>query len=186
MIKINEHKFMFSQEQIQERVKCLGKEITNEYFGDRPLVMVCVLKGASVFFSDLLRSIDMPVHTEFITASSYKEGTKSTGNVKLVYDFEREIKDENILIVEDIIDSGLTIAKICDVMMNGWPSSITVCSLLRKDKERDLDLPHISYVGFDNISKTEFVVGYGMDYVGGYRNLPYIISLDQTEGRDII
>ena len=169
------HKVLFSQEQIQRRVRSLAKEINRDYC-DTNLVMVCVLKGATPFFSDLLKHIKGPVHVEYMSASSYKGGTKSTGKVNIECKFEKSLKGSHVLIVEDIIDSGLTIGRVYEKIQSQEPYSLTICSLLYKIRDRKISTPYINYNGFD-VQKSDFVVGYGMDYRGLYRNLPYIVKL---------
>lgn len=161
---------MITQEQLQARIAELGAEITEAYRG-RPLVLVCVLKGSFVFTSDLMRHIDLPLRVDFLGTRSYGEGTESTGVVQITQDLSRPIEGEHVLIVEDIVDTGLTIAHLLDLLHTRRPASIKVCSLLHKPARARVQIS-IDYLGFTIEDK--FVVGYGMDWAERYRNMPYI------------
>jgi hypoxanthine phosphoribosyltransferase len=161
---------MITQEQLQARTAELGAEITEAYRG-RHLVLVCVLKGSFVFTSDLMRHIDLPLRVDFLGTRSYGEGTESSGIVQIIHDLSRPIEGEDVLIVEDIVDTGLTIAHLLDLLRTRRPASIKVCSLLHKPARARVQI-HIDYLGFTIEDK--FVVGYGMDWAERYRNLPYI------------
>ncbi len=161
---------LLSREQIAQRVKELGECIRRDFEGKKPL-MVCILKGSVVFFSDLIRSVDMPLEIEFMTASSYGSATVSSGEVKVVGALDEKIRDRHVILVEDIIDSGRTIAYIKADMLNKGVKSLTVCTLLDKPSRRVSDVQP-DYTGFE--VPDAFVVGYGLDYNEHYRNLPYI------------
>ncbi|NUP14360.1 MAG: hypoxanthine phosphoribosyltransferase [Polyangiaceae bacterium] len=161
---------LISEEDIAARVKELGRQITEEYRG-RNLVLVCVLKGSFVFTSDLARAIDLPMRIEFLGVRSYGEGTTTSGVVQITQDLSRPIEGEDILIVEDIIDTGLTIAHLLDLFRTRRPNSIKVCALLHKPSRTRIQVP-IDYLGFT--IKDAFVVGYGLDWAEKYRNLPSI------------
>jgi len=156
--------------EIQTRVRELGEAITRDYQG-RPLVLVCVLKGAAPFFVDLIRAIDLPLHMDFIAISSYGASTKSSGVVRFLKDLDSPIAGKDVLIVEDIVDTGLTLRYILDNLATRQPASIKVCGLLLKDRERAQDIT-VHYVGFHIPDK--FVVGYGLDFAERYRNLDYV------------
>lgn len=165
-------KTLFSDEQIKKRVQDLGHQISQDYQGE-PIVVIGVLKGAVVFMADLIRTIQAPIELEFMGVSSY-EGTASTGHVKINHDLSRDVHDCHVLIVEDIIDTGLTIDYLINLIKVRGPKSIKVCSLLSKPESYQMQHP-IDYVGFE-ITK-EFVVGYGLDLDGKYRELPEILQL---------
>ncbi len=161
---------LFSEEELQKKVAELGADITEEYRG-KDLLIVTVLKGAVVFLADLMRKIDTPAEIDFMVVSSYGAGTKSSGVVKIVKDLDVPLKDRHILIVEDILDSGLTLSYIKGILQDRGPASIRIATLLDKPARRKADLK-ADYVGFE--VPDEFVVGYGLDYDEKYRNLPYI------------
>jgi hypoxanthine phosphoribosyltransferase len=166
---------MISREQIQERVTELGAQIAADY-RDKNLVLVCVLKGSFVFTADLARAIDAPMRIEFLGVRSYGEGTSSSGVVQITQDLSRPIEGEDILLVEDIVDTGLTIAHLLDLFRTRRPNSIRVCTLLHKPARTRIQVP-IDYLGFTIEDK--FVVGYGLDWAEKYRNLP---SISVVEG----
>jgi hypoxanthine phosphoribosyltransferase len=161
---------MISREQIQARVTELGAQIAADY-RDKNLVLVCVLKGSFVFTADLARAIDAPMRIEFLGVRSYGEGTSSSGVVQITQDLSRPIEGEDILLVEDIVDTGLTIAHLLDLFRTRRPNSIKVCTLLHKPARTRIQVP-IDYLGFTIEDK--FVVGYGLDWAEKYRNLPAI------------
>jgi hypoxanthine phosphoribosyltransferase len=161
---------MLTAEQIAKRTRELGAEISREYAG-RKLVLVCVLKGSFVFTADLARSIEIPLRIEFLGVRSYGEGTTSSGVVQITQDLSRPIEGEDILIVEDIVDTGLTIAHLLDLLRTRKPSSVKVCALLHKPARARVAVP-IDFLGFTIEDK--FVVGYGLDWAEHYRNLPFI------------
>ncbi len=161
---------MLSAETIASRVRELGALITKEYAG-RPLVLVCVLKGSFVFTADLMRQIDLPLRVDFLGVRSYGEGTESSGVVQITQDLSRPIENEDVLIVEDIVDTGLTIAHLMDLFRTRQPRSVKVCALLHKPARAKVAVK-VDYLGFT--IEDNFVVGYGLDFAEKYRNLPYI------------
>ena len=161
---------MIDQGRIAQRVRELGAEITRDYAG-RNLVLVCVLKGSFVFTSDLARHIDLPMRIEFLGVRSYGEDTKSSGVVQITHDLTKPIEGDDVLVVEDIVDTGLTIAHLLELLRTRKPASVKVCSLLHKPARTRIQVP-IDYLGFTIEDK--FVVGYGLDWAERYRNLPFI------------
>ena len=161
---------MFTREQIVARTRELGKELT-EKFQDRNPLMICVLRGAAFFFTDLCKEMDCLMDMDFISASSYFKGTKSTGTVRLVKDSSIDMSGRDVIIVEDIIDSGLTLEYLVKLFQTRNPKSITTVALLDKDVNKP-DRFNVDYYGFK--IPDEFVIGYGLDYADYYRNLPYI------------
>ena len=161
---------LLSAEEIAARVRELGAQITQDY-QDRRLVLVCVLKGSFVFTADLCRAIDLPLRIEFLGVRSYGEGTSSSGVVQITQDLSKPIEGEDILIVEDIVDTGLTIAHLLELFRTRKPSTLKVCALLHKPARTKIEVP-ISYLGFTIPDR--FVVGYGLDWAERYRNIPFI------------
>jgi hypoxanthine phosphoribosyltransferase len=155
---------------IAARIRELGEQIGKDYDGEK-LILVCVLKGSFVFTADLARAIHGNIHVEFLGVQSYGENTHSSGVVQITQDLTRSIADEHVLIVEDIVDTGLTIAHLLDLFRTRKPASVKVCALLHKPARRRIDVP-IDYLGFTIEDK--FVVGYGLDWAQRYRNLPFI------------
>ena len=164
---------LISSSEIQEKVSELGESITEDYRGERPL-LVGILRGPVVFFSDLMRSIDLPCEIDFMDISSYGTGTSSSGVVRILKDLEEDITERHVLIVEDIIDTGLTLSYIRRSLLARGPASLEICALLSKPSRRRVDL-EVRYLGFE--VPDEFVVGYGIDFAGAYRNLPDICVL---------
>ncbi|MDI3508825.1 MAG: hypoxanthine phosphoribosyltransferase [Clostridiales bacterium] len=169
---------LLDEEQIKKRIKELGRDITEDY-KNKDLLMIGVLKGAIVFFSDLIRAIDLPLTTDFIAVSSYGSSTKSSGIVRILKDLDEPVDGKDILIVEDIIDTGLTLHYLVDNIITRNPNSVKICCLLDKP-ERRLTEVDVDYVGF--AIPDEFVVGYGLDYNERYRNLPNISVLRLEQG----
>ena len=163
-------KVLVTREEITEAVKKLGKKITEDYAGKQP-VLVGILKGAIVFYSDLIREIDLPLTTEFMAISSYGSATKSSGVVKLLKDLDRDITGKDVLLVEDIVDSGMTLAYLKEMLAGRGAASIRIVTLLDKPARRRVELKS-DYFCFT--IPDEFVVGYGLDYDEKYRNLPDI------------
>lgn len=161
---------LISEEEIQKRVKELGAELSKEYEGRTPLV-ICVLKGAFIFMADLVKAITVPVEMDFMAVSSYGASTKSSGVVKIIKDLDVPVEGRDILIVEDIIDSGLTLSYLIELLRNRNSKSISVVTLFDKPAGRTVDL-EANYTGF--VLPDEFIVGYGLDYAERYRNLPYV------------
>ena len=168
-------KAMISSERISRRVQQLGREISEVYAAsDTPLVLVAILKGATVFAADLLRSLSIPAELEFVRAASYGAGTKSSGRVKIAHMVEGSLEGRHVLLVEDIVDSGRTIDTILKRFRRLRPASLRVAALLDRPARREIDV-HIDFVGF--VIPDRFVIGYGLDYAGLYRELPGIYSL---------
>lgn len=165
---------LITQADVQKRIRELGRMITRDYAG-KDLLLVGVLKGAFAFYADLARSIDLPLEVGFINVSSYQGATHTSGKVKIVTDISEEVKGKDVLLVEDIVDSGLTLSFLRKKFKAKKPSSLKVCSLLNKAEGRQVDV-EIDYIGFDIPDK--FIVGYGLDYDNQYRNLPYMAVLD--------
>ena len=163
-------------EDLQRRIAELGREITADYAGRRPL-LVGVLKGAFMFMSDLIRQIDLPVELDFMAVSSYGDSTKTSGVVRILKDLDADLAGRDVLLVEDIVDSGLTLAYLRDLLAARGPASLHVCALLVREgsSPRAADL---RYVGFE--IPPEFVIGYGLDLAERYRNLPYICIYDEA------
>ncbi|MEM8531421.1 MAG: hypoxanthine phosphoribosyltransferase [Chloroflexota bacterium] len=164
-------RILLSTDEIQTRVAAMGEQISHDYrqYGD--LLFVGVLKGCAMFMMDLARSITMPLALDFIAVSSYGKSTESSGVVRLLKDLDTDIAHRHVLIVEDIIDSGLTLEYLRGQLLRRNPASLRICALLNKPDRRVSEVP-IDYLGFD--IPNEFVVGYGLDYDELYRNLPYI------------
>lgn len=166
---------LIDEEALQLKIKELGEQITKDYQG-KDLLVICILKGAVMFVSDLIKRIDLPLEIDFMAISSYGNSTKSSGIVRIIKDLNEEIKGKHILIVEDIIDSGLTLSYLIDNLKSREPASVAICTLLDKPDNRKTDID-IVYTGF--VVPDEFVVGYGLDYAEKYRNLPFIAVLKE-------
>lgn len=162
---------LFSAEQIDARVRELGARITADYAG-KELVLVGVLKGSCVFLADLMRAIDLNLSIDFMAVSSYKDGTKSTGDVEILKDLSNPIRGKHVIVVEDIIDTGLTLSRLLEILGSRGASSIKLASFLDKPEPRIKTELAIDYTGF--VVPNKFVVGYGLDAAGRYRNLPFI------------
>lgn len=168
---------LVTEEQIQNRLNELGKEINISYKDDnRDLIVVGILRGAVMFMSDLISKLDMDLIIDFMAVSSYGSSSISSGVVRILKDLEEDIQDKNILIVEDIIDSGLTLNYLTRNLKDRGANSIKIATLLDKPERRKVDVP-VDFVGF--VIPDEFVVGYGLDYNQKYRNLPFIASLKE-------
>ncbi|MBF1063581.1 MAG: hypoxanthine phosphoribosyltransferase [Peptostreptococcus sp.] len=168
---------MLSQGEIENKVTELAKQIEKDYEG-QDLLLVGILKGASVFVADLMRKINLNVNIDFMSVSSYGSGTVSSGTVKILKDLDVDIKDKNVLIVEDIIDSGITLRNLYDTLMTREPRSLKLCTLLNKPARKKVDV-NVDYVGF--VIEDKFIVGYGIDYDEKYRNLPYFAIVEDVE-----
>jgi hypoxanthine phosphoribosyltransferase len=164
---------LFSESKIAARVKELAASISEDYKG-KPLLLIGVLKGANVFMCDLMREIPFPIQIDFIAASSYGHSTESSGVVRILKDLDYSIEDKHVLIVEDIIDTGLTLSYLIENFRSRRPLSLEICTLLDKPERRVAPIA-VKYVGFQ--IPDEFIVGYGIDYAESYRNLPYIATL---------
>ncbi|NLM84909.1 MAG: hypoxanthine phosphoribosyltransferase [Clostridiales bacterium] len=168
-------KIFFTEEDIAKRVRELGKQISADYAGKNP-VLIGVLKGAFVFMADLLRALDIHCQVEFVACSSYGAGTETSGTVTLTKGLSLDIKGRDVIIVEDILDSGVTINFLKDYLLSLGPASVKVCTFLDKPARRKMPF-EADYVGYT--CEDAFVVGYGLDYAERYRNLPYIGVLKQ-------
>ena len=160
-------------DELQHRVRQLGEEITRDYAG-KDLLLVGVLKGAVFFLSDLMRHIEVPCEVDFMAVASYGSSTQSSGVVRILKDLDAPIQGREVLIVEDIVDSGLTLSYLFRTLSARNPATLEVCALLTKPERREVDLP-IRYVGFEIPNR--FAVGYGLDHAERYRNLPYVAAL---------
>jgi hypoxanthine phosphoribosyltransferase len=163
-----------TQKEMRARIKELGKQIGNDYAG-KDLVLVGVLKGAYAFYADLARAIRIPMRVDFLIVTSYGSQSKTSGKVKVVTELTEDIKGKDVLLIEDIVDSGLTVQYLIKTLSKQNPKSIKVCTLLSKPERRTIEVP-LDYVGFKIPNK--YVVGYGLDYQQKYRNLPYLAVLD--------
>jgi len=168
---------MFSEDEVERKIAELGAEITKDYEG-MELTMICILKGAAPFACELAKRIDLPVEMEYMRCSSYGNETESSGVVKIDLDLDRPIRGKNVLVVEDIIDTGRTMSYLLSVLRERGPQSVKLCALLDKPDRRVTDVD-IDYTGF--IIPDEFIVGYGLDYAQKYRNLPYIGVVEPEE-----
>lgn len=155
---------------LQKRIRELGREISADYAGQE-IVLICILKGSMLFTADLMRSLDLPVVLDFMSISSYGASTKSSGVVKIVKDLEERIEDRHVLVVEDIVDTGLTLQYLLQALRLRGPASLKICSLLSKPARRKVEV-QVDYCGFT--IDDHFVIGYGLDYDNHYRQLPYI------------
>lgn len=161
---------LFNEEQLAKRIEELGAEITADYKGENLLVLG-ILKGSNIFMADLVRKITIPMKLDFMMVSSYGNASESTGVVKIIKDVEYAIEDQHVLIVEDIIDSGLTLKYLKKLLETRNPKSVKICTLLDKPSRRK-EFVEVNYIGYE--VPDEFIVGYGIDYAEHYRNLPYI------------
>lgn len=163
-------RILLSEEQIAKKVKELGEIITKDYEGKK-LLVVGILKGSNMFMSDLMRHIKLPIEVDFMIVSSYGNATDSTGVVKIIKDLEQGIQDKHVLIVEDIIDTGLTLKYLTQILQTRKPASVKLCTLVDKPARRK-EAVDVAYIGYE--LPDEFIVGYGIDFAERYRNLPYI------------
>ena len=168
---------LISEEQIQNRIKELGTQIALDYAGRNPL-LIGVLKGACFFLSDLLRAIDIPLGIEFIAISSYGSSTRTSGEVRILKDLDVPIENRDIIVVEDIVDTGLTLSYLLANLKSRGAASVRLVALLDKHERREREVP-IDYLGFE--IPDHFVVGYGLDFAERYRNLPFIAVLKNPE-----
>jgi hypoxanthine phosphoribosyltransferase len=166
---------LITEEEIQEKIRELAAELDQQYH-DGPPLMVGVLTGAVAFMTDLMRAMTVPVIVDFMAVSSYGAATQSSGVVRILKDLNEDIEGRRLLVVEDIVDSGLTLQYLLDVLRRRNPAEIRVVALLKKEKEKAIEV-QVDRVGFS--IPDEFVVGYGLDYAGRYRNLPYVAVLDE-------
>ena len=163
-----------TQEEMRARIKELGKQIANDYTG-KDLVLIGVLKGAYAFYADLARAIRIPLRVDFLIVTSYGGQSKTSGQVKVITELTEDIKGKDVMLVEDIVDSGLTVQYLIKTLTKHKPRSVKVCTLLSKPERRTIDVS-LEYIGFKIPNK--YVVGYGLDYQQKYRNLPYLAVLD--------
>lgn len=161
---------MISEEEINKRISQIGRQISED-FANEQVHLVCVLKGGSFFMCELSKRITVPVTLDFMSVSSYGNDTKSSGVVKIVKDLDDPLKDKNVIVIEDVVDSGRTLSYLLEMLQQREPKSLKLCTLLDKPERRVVDV-HVDYTGFEIPDK--FVVGYGLDYAQKYRNLPYI------------
>lgn len=161
---------MISEEVVDQKIKEIGEQISREYAG-KEVHLVCVLKGGSFFLCELAKRITVPVTLDFMSVSSYGKSTKSSGLVKIVKDLDESLEGKDVIVVEDIVDSGRTLSYLLEMLSNRGPASMKLCTLLDKPSRRVVDVK-VDYTGF--AIPDEFVVGYGLDYDQRYRNLPYI------------
>lgn len=169
-------KVLFTARDIRHRVRRMGRAVTRDYAASSP-VLISILKGGTIFLADLCRQIDLPLRLDFMSISPYDEGSGSSGVVRIVKDLDQDIGGEDVLVVEDIIDTGLTLSYLISVLRRREPRSIEICTLLDKSVRRIAPL-RIRYTGFD--CPDRFVVGYGLDYQERYRNLPYILAVESA------
>jgi hypoxanthine phosphoribosyltransferase len=161
---------LLTEEEVDARIQAIGDQISRDYAG-KQVHLVCVLKGGSFFLCELAKRITVPVSLDFMSVSSYGSDTKSSGVVKIVKDLDESIKGKDVIVVEDIVDSGRTLSYLLEMMNDRGPASLRLCTLLDKPERRVVDVK-VDYTGFQ--IPDEFVVGYGLDYDQKYRNLPYI------------
>ena len=170
-------KVLYSEEQVDKRVRELAAKISEDYAG-RQVHMICVLKGGVFFMCELAKRITVPVSMDFMSVSSYGDGTSSSGVVKIAKDLDESLEGRDVLIVEDIIDSGRTLSHLIEILERRHPNSMRLCTLLDKP-ERRVRPVNVDYTGFE--IPDEFIVGYGLDYAQKYRNLPYIGIIEGVE-----
>ncbi|WP_411824519.1 hypoxanthine phosphoribosyltransferase [Leptospira sp. 'Mane'] len=173
-------KALFSEERIHNRVDELGREISRDFLG-KELILIGVLNGGFIFTADLCRSIAIPHEIDFIGASSYGDGTKSSGKIEYTKFLKRTIKGKSVLIVEDIVDTGKTLEFLVNDLMKHEPLSLQIAALFWKKEKANPHL-HVDYYGFE--IGDEYLVGYGLDHAGMYRNLPYVASLEPDDSKD--
>lgn len=161
---------LFGTEEVKRRVRELGQQITEDFSGEK-VIAIGILKGAFIFMADLVRNIDLPVEIEFMAVSSYGKAAASSGEVRIMKDLDCSIEGENIIIIEDIIDTGLTLKYIKEILLKRQPKSLKICCMLDKPSRRSTEIA-VDYIGYS--IPDHFVVGYGLDYSGRYRSLPYI------------
>jgi hypoxanthine phosphoribosyltransferase len=171
---------LLSADVIDQRIRELGTELSRDYADAPQLHFICVLKGAFVFLADLVRAVDKPTTIDFLAVSSYAKGTTSTGEVRLLKDLDAALNGRDVLIVEDIVDTGLTLQYLQEILRARGPRTLRTVCLLSKPSRRKVDVP-VDYIGFT--IEDRFVVGYGLDFEGRYRGLPYIGVLDDEAGK---
>lgn len=170
-------KVLITEEQVQKRLKELGKQLTADYQG-KDLLVIGILKGSVIFMSDLVRVIDLPLQLDFMAVSSYGKSTNSSGVVRILKDLDTDIQGKDVLIIEDIVDTGLTLSYLVENLLSRNPASLKICTFLDKPSRRVAKI-RPDYNGYE--IPDEFVVGYGLDYAEKYRNLPYIGVIEMTD-----
>ncbi len=170
-------KVMFSEEEVAQKVEELGRKISEDYAG-KEIHLICVLKGSVFFVCELAKRITIPVSMDFMSVSSYGDGTSSSGVVKIAKDLDEALEGKDVLVVEDIVDTGRTLSYLLEILAKRKPNSMKLCTLLDKPSRRVVDVK-VDYTGFQ--IPDEFVVGYGLDYAQKYRNLPYIGVVEGVE-----
>lgn len=173
--ELGKRRILFSKEEIADRIEELGREISQDY-RDKDLIMVSLLRGSFIFAADLARSIDIPVQIDFMTTASYGHSEKSSGHVALIHDLMSDINGKDVLIVDDIIDSGRTLNVVKEMLEERGPRSIKICTMLDKPSRRSEDV-NADYVGFT--IEDLFIVGYGLNYKDHFRNIPYIFTFEK-------
>jgi hypoxanthine phosphoribosyltransferase len=168
---------LYTEDQIRTRIRELGDQLTADYAG-KELVLVGVLKGSCVFMADLMRVVDLPLTIDFMAVSSYKDGTTSTGDVEILKDLSNPIREKHVVVVEDIVDTGLTLSRLLEILGSRGAASIRLASFLDKPEPRIKKELTIDYTGF--VVPNHFVVGYGLDAAGRYRNLPFIARVKDS------
>ena len=161
---------LLTEREVDERIQAIGEQISKDYAG-KQVHLVCVLKGGAFFMCELAKRISVPVSLDFMSVSSYGSDTKSSGVIRIVKDLDESLKDKDVIVVEDIVDSGRTLSYLLKMLQSRGPRSLALCTLLAKPERRVVDV-NVNYTGFQ--IPDEFVVGYGLDYDQRYRNLPYI------------
>lgn len=169
---MDNYRILLDSETIEKRVKELGEEITRDYKDKKPVV-ICMLKGAVYFFADLTKNIKLPLMLDFARLSSYRNGTTS-GQMELIYDITAKIEGRDVILVEDIVDSGKTLAYFIELLKKRHPASVKICAFLDKKERREVDIK-VDYVGFD--IPCGFVIGYGLDYAEKYREFPFLAEI---------
>lgn len=169
---MDNYKILLDEETIQKRIKELGEEITRDYRGKEPVV-ICMLKGAVYFFADLTKNIKLPLMLDFARLSSYRNGTTS-GQMELIYDITAKIEGRDVILVEDIVDSGKTLKYFIELLKTRHPASVKICAFLDKKERREVDI-NVDYIGFD--IPCGFVIGYGLDYAEKYREFPFLAEI---------
>ena len=174
MESLGDRKVLYDRSEIQTRVEELGEEISKDY-RDKDLLVVSLLRGSFVFAADLVREINVPLEIDFMTTGSYGHGKVSSGEVEIIHELHTDIRDKDVLIVDDIIDSGRTLEVVKNLLLEKKPKSIKICTMLDKPSRRTVNIS-ADYVGFsiDDL----FIVGYGLNYENHYRNIPYIFTFD--------
>lgn len=168
-------RLLFSREEIEEAVRRLGRQISSDYQGRRPL-LIGVLKGAFVFLADLIRNLSIPVEVDFVRLSSYGAGMETSGVVRMGKDLEADVRGRDVIVVEDIVDTGISLKFLLEELSSRGPASLRVCALVDKKHRREVPV-EVDYVGFE--IERGFIVGYGIDYAERYRELPEIYVLDE-------